>query len=114
MLIKIIDVIQPKWEIEEYVIINCKLVWLSAIILPINVDNIEIIIIKVKLELTKLSINKGANFCHVSNINRILHDICFLILGNQKCIGAPPSLSTKDKRIKLVTILLNMVYHDKL
>jgi len=44
LLIKIIDNIHPRWEIDEYVIISWILVWLRAIILPIIVEVIEIII----------------------------------------------------------------------
>lgn len=72
-----------------------------------------VIIIK-KLEFISLNINKGASFCHVNNKNKILQDICLLMLGSQKCIGAPPSFNTKDNRIKILVDVLNIEYHVNL
>lgn len=66
-------------------------------------------------ELNRLNISKGANFCHVRRINKIIQDIFLLILGNQKCIGAPPNLRIKDNIIKIIMLLsINIEYHDKL
>ena len=60
-----------------------------------------------------MSINKGAIFCHVKIINKISHDICFVILGSQKWRGAPPSFMIRDIIIKvLMIVLVNIEYQD--
>lgn len=62
----------------------------------------------------RLNIKRGASFCQVSIINRILQDICLAILGTQKCKGAPPNFKTKDKMIISLNIsLVNIEYHDR-
>ena len=70
------------------------------------------IIITYILEFKSLNINNGANFCQVRSKNRILQDIFFVILGNQKCIGAPPIFNTKAKIInKDILLFVNIEYH---
>lgn len=78
------------------------------------VDAIEINMISIRLELTILSMRRGASFCHVSIMNRILQDICLAILGTQKCKGAPPNFNTRDKIIRRLNILLvNIEYQER-
>jgi len=90
------------------------LVWFRAIILPTIVEAIEINIIIIRFELMRLNIKRGASFCQVSIINRILQDICLAILGTQKCKGAPPNFKTKDRIIISLNIsLVNIEYHDR-
>lgn len=65
------------------------------------------------LLLIKFNINKGANFCQVRIKNNINQVICFVMFGNQKCNGTPPSFKIKDSIINVDSnLLLNMEYHD--
>ena len=65
--------------------------------------------------LINLSIKRGAIFCHVKIKNKILQDICLVILGSQKCSGAPPNFMIRDSIINvLITLSVNIEYHDNL
>lgn len=68
----------------------------------------------IRFELISLNIRRGASFCQVSIINKILQDICLAILGTQKCRGAPPNFKTRDKMIISLNIsLVNIEYHER-
>jgi len=110
----IVDSIQPRWDIDEYVMINWMLVWFKAMRLPMIVDDIEINMIVNKPELSKLSIRSGASFCHVSIINNVVQAIFLVTLGSQKCKGAPPIFKTKDIIIIILRgLFVNIEYHDR-
>ena len=79
------------------------------------VDMMEINIIILRLVLISLVKNKGAIFCQVSIRNKFIHDICFVILGNQKCIGAPPNFIINDINIiNLIRLFVYIEYQDRL
>lgn len=81
-------------------------------ILPNNVDNNEIKI-KIFMFLINVNINSGAIFCQVKIKNKINHVICLVILGNQKCNGAPPNFKIKDiSNIVDKNLWLNIEYQD--
>lgn len=65
------------------------------------------------LEFINAIIRRGANFCQVSNKKRVNQAIFFVILGNQKCRGAPPNLSVKEKITRIeIRVFENIEYQD--
>lgn len=82
--------------------------------LPAIVESMEIAVIIMTLELIRLIISRGANFCQVSNKNKVIQAIFLATLGNHKWSGAPPSLRTKERTINNeLQLLENIEYQEK-
>lgn len=90
--------IQPRWLIEENVIIFRNEVWFNPPKEPIIADKI-IVILKRILKL-KYEINiRGAIFCQVIKVNELIQVKPSITVGNQKWKGAAPLFNNKAEKI---------------
>lgn len=101
----ILDIIHPKWLIEEKAINFRRDLWFSPPNLPKIIEKKINKLIKKKFIQYEIII-KGAIFCHVIKIIFLFQLRPSITLGNQKWKGATPLFISKLEEISIIILLL--------